>query len=46
MVAVKAKMKDADTVDQLVSRINSCEAALKKQIPEILWVFFEPDVRE
>lgn len=46
MVAVKAKMKNANTVAQLISSVNSCEAALKKEIPEILWVFFEPDVEE
>lgn len=45
MVAVKAKMKKVDTVDQLIDNINNCEAALKKENPDIQWVFFEPDTR-
>jgi cation diffusion facilitator family transporter len=43
MVAVKAKMNDAGSVDQLIANINSCETELKKAIPAIQWVFFEPD---
>lgn len=46
MVAVKAKMKQVDSVDDLINRINACEAALKKEHPEIQWVFFEPDTKE
>jgi cation diffusion facilitator family transporter len=46
MVAVKAKMADADTISQLIENINSCEAALKKSNPAIIWVFFEPDLRD
>jgi cation diffusion facilitator family transporter len=44
MVAVKVKMADVDTVDQLIANINRCEAALKKQNSSIQWIFFEPDV--
>jgi cation diffusion facilitator family transporter len=43
MVAVKAKMKPVDSVDQMVANINLCESALKKEYPEIQWIFFEPD---
>lgn len=43
MVAVKVKMTQVDTVDQLVANINLCEAALKNQNPAIQWIFFEPD---
>lgn len=43
MVAVKAKMKNTESVDVLIDNINSCEADLKKEFPEIRWVFFEPD---
>jgi cation diffusion facilitator family transporter len=43
MVAVKAKMKDADSANQLIDNINLCEAELKKAFPDVLWVFFEPD---
>jgi cation diffusion facilitator family transporter len=46
MVAVKAKMKKADSVDQLITNINTCEAELRKINPAIQWVFFEPDTRE
>ena len=43
MVAIKAKMTKVDSVDQLIKNINACEANLKKEIPDIQWVFFEPD---
>ena len=46
MVAVKAKMKDVDSVEQLILNINACEAALKKANRAIQWVFFEPDTEE
>jgi cation diffusion facilitator family transporter len=46
MVAVKAKMAPVETIDQLIGNINRCEAALKKQNPAILWVFFEPDIEK
>jgi len=46
MVAVKAKMAPAETIDQLIASINRCEAALKKQNTAIQWVFFEPDVEK
>lgn len=43
MVAVKAKMKPARSCEAFVENINRCESALKKQFPQILWLFFEPD---
>lgn len=46
MVAVKAKMKRVDSVDEMVTRINACEVALRKQYPAIQWVFFEPDIEK
>jgi cation diffusion facilitator family transporter len=46
MVAVKAKMAKVDSADQLIDRINACEAALKKEHPTIQWIFFEPDVED
>jgi cation diffusion facilitator family transporter len=45
MVAIKAKMTLVDTVDQLIVNINTCESELKKEYPAILWVFFEPDIK-
>jgi cation diffusion facilitator family transporter len=44
MVAVKAKMAPANSVDQLIENINRCEAELRKQNSAIQWIFFEPDV--
>ena len=44
MVAVKAKMKEVDSIDQLIKNINLCESELKKANPDIQWVFFEPDL--
>jgi hypothetical protein len=46
MVAIKAKMKKAGSVDQMVKNINSCESELKRKNPSIKWVFFEPDIKE
>ena len=43
MVAIKAKMTDVDSADQLIANINACESELKKKIPAIQWIFFEPD---
>jgi cation diffusion facilitator family transporter len=45
MVAVKANMKEAGSVEQLTEIINNCEKELKKVIPSVKWVFFEPDIR-
>jgi len=46
MVAVKAKMTNVDTVEQLIENINTCETELKREYPAIQWVFFEPDLRD
>ena len=45
MVSCKVKIKAA-TAQQLVSRINEVEAALRIEFPEIQWLFFEPDVAD
>jgi cation diffusion facilitator family transporter len=46
MVAVKAKMKEVDSVNQLIDNINACEAELRKENTAIRWIFFEPDFKE
>ncbi len=46
MVALKAKMAETDTANQLIANINTCEAELKKAFPAIRWVFFEPDNKD
>jgi cation diffusion facilitator family transporter len=46
MVALKVKMKEVDSVNQLIDNINTCEAALRKENSAIRWIFFEPDLKE
>ncbi len=46
MVAVKAKMTSVNSANQLIDNINTCELELKKRIPCIQWIFFEPDFDE
>ena len=43
MVAVKAKMNNTNSVNDLILNINNCESELKKTLPAVQWVFFEPD---
>ena len=46
MVAVKVKMEEAESVDLLINRINTCESELKKEFPAVQWIFFEPDNKD
>jgi len=46
MVAVKAKMVKMDSAESLVKAINRCEVALKQVFPQVLWLFFEPDLED
>ena len=43
MVAVKARFRDSGSVAQLAAQINDIEAGLKREFPQVKWVFFEPD---
>jgi cation diffusion facilitator family transporter len=45
MVALKAKMK-ARNAAELVAAINRTEAALRREFPDIQWLFFEPDIAD
>ena len=47
VIAVKAKMADADTITgtEMVRRINAVEARMQEKFPAARWVFFEPDER-
>jgi cation diffusion facilitator family transporter len=45
MVSIKAEMTKVDGVDKLIKNINTCESELKNKIPDIHWVFFEPDIK-
>ena len=46
MVAVKAKMADMPSAEALVKAVNRCEVDLKKAFPQVLWSFFEPDLKD
>jgi cation diffusion facilitator family transporter len=46
MVAVKAKMVKMDSAESLVKAINRCEVAFKQAFPQVLWLFFEPDIED
>lgn len=43
MVAVKARMQNCDSADDLITAINTCEKRFRAHFPETLWLFFEPD---
>ncbi len=45
MVAVKAEMRDYQNPREMIEAINLCEQRLKKSFPQVIWSFFEPDVR-
>jgi cation diffusion facilitator family transporter len=46
MVSVKVKMIAVESADQLIRNINACEKDMKKEISDVLWIFFEPDVND
>ncbi len=46
MVAIKAKMAKTDSAESLVKSINQCEAELKQEFPQVMWLFFEPDIAD
>ncbi len=46
MVAVKARMENFDCAREMVKAVNLCEAAFKSQYPQVLWLFFEPDIED
>jgi len=46
MVAVKAKMTGIETTKDLIVSINEYEKNFKEQFPSVLWLFFEPDIKE
>jgi cation diffusion facilitator family transporter len=43
MVAVKARMHEAQSVERLLADVNRCEASLREAFPQARWIFFEPD---
>ncbi len=46
MVAIKARMHSTESGAEMVKNINLCERDLKEKIPEIMWIFFEPDIHD
>ena len=46
MVAVKAKMAKTDSAEALVEAVNRCEVGLKRAFPQVMWSFFEPDLKD
>lgn len=46
MVAVKARMAETDSVATLARRINRCEREIRRRLPQVQWVFFEPDLED
>ena len=46
MVAVKVKMRPLASAEALIAAINQAEAAFKRQYPQVLWLFFEPDLQD
>ncbi len=46
MVAVKAKMGDQPSAEELIAAINRCEVSFREQFPETMWLFFEPDNKD
>lgn len=43
MLAVKAKLNSNGQAADLISQINACEARIKGEFPQVMWLFFEPD---
>src|SRR5262245_5037853 len=43
VVAVKARMKEKRDISRLLQEVTACEAALKREFPEVAWIFFDPD---
>ena len=45
MVSVQAEMSEQHSAATLVEQINEVESALKAEFPEVLWSFFEPELK-
>ena len=44
MVSIKSRMTETGSAGALIAAVNRCEAAFKKAFPQVLWLFFEPDL--
>ncbi len=46
LVALKVKMKTQGSEKALIEEINAIEKAFRQEFPEVLWLFFEPDIHD
>jgi divalent metal cation (Fe/Co/Zn/Cd) transporter len=46
VVAIKAKMTDHESPEEMIRAINKCETAFRETFPETMWLFFEPDNKD
>jgi len=46
MVAIKAEMQEYQNQREMIEAINRCEQRLKESFPQVIWSFFEPDLRD
>ena len=46
MVAVKARMRPMASDVALIEAINAIEAEVRREFPQVRWIFFEPDLRD
>lgn len=46
MLAVKAEMRQYPNQQEMIEAINRCEKRVKEAFPQIVWSFFEPDLRD
>ena len=46
MVAIKARMAPQPSDTELIQAINKCEEKFRDAFPEVVWCFFEPDIKD
>ena len=46
MLASKVKLRSNLSIQQAIEVINQSEKQIKQQIPEIKWIFIEPDIED
>lgn len=46
VVAIKARIEAGNDTKEFVGVINAAEVEFKKAFPEVMWLFFEPDIRD
>ncbi len=44
MVAVKAEVHPVGSGTVLIEQINQVESAFRAEFPQVMWLFFEPDI--